>query len=175
MYRVMVMSRPMKKSMPWMFLLLAMLISCTSGNSNNAQPPAGKKAAQVAGKKMNLAAGKALEIYVAEHGRKDDPRCRDYYGDCLYLKSKKPAVVIQNFRYSVFYREKWGLKIHLDKKARKDISKLTATMSGQMLAVMVGGQIIHAPRIKSRVDTPILQMTFCREANFHNLMKRLEK
>ncbi len=133
----------------------------------------GKKAGEPSDKVLK-AEGITFSVYPIKAGVKGDPRCRKYYGDCVFFGTDNPIMTLTGFEYTKISAKKPGLMIHLGKKERQELHRATQKYLGTQLAIVYNQVILHAPKIKTVIDSDKLQMTFCNRRNYKVILSVLQ-
>lgn len=130
--------------------------------------------AVLANEPVATASGQSFLIYVAKGGKTGDPKCHDYYGDCLLFTSDKPLMSITDIKFAKLSGgEKPGVIIYLSDKERTSLKELSRAYLGQQLAIVYKGIVVHSPRVRTIIDSSELKMTFCNRRNYDVVLRSL--
>ena len=116
-----------------------------------------------------------FEIYPVKYSKSETQECLDFKGGCLLPLSKKPSLVLQNFKYSPLESGQPGIKLILSDKVSKEFEKLTRKHLNNRLAFMYQGNVVLAPTVKSVIKSHEFTVTFRNQEVFQNILQSIDQ
>ncbi|MFA5137747.1 MAG: hypothetical protein WC728_00845 [Elusimicrobiota bacterium] len=113
------------------------------------------------------AKGLVFSLYPAVEGTTGNPKCVDFFGDCLYFETEQPVFRFNVSKFRAVPRDSIAahdrLHIPFDRQQSSEFAKVTAEYAGpgKRLAIVYNGKILHAPKLREPIQTSEAIIDFC--------------
>lgn len=122
------------------------------------------------------AVNKKISLYPAIEGEVGDKECKDFFGRCMIFQTKKPVFELKDFDFIAIPRttpeEHDKLRIPINEKLSMEFEQITEQYCGQgkRLSIVYEGKILHSPKLRSKIQTTVIEIDFCNKHLFKILV-----
>ncbi|MFA6434373.1 MAG: hypothetical protein WCW52_06730 [Elusimicrobiales bacterium] len=132
-----------------------------------------------ANERYEKAAGKTILVYQAAEGSPGDKKCMDFVGTCIVLQTPEPAMQLNGFEFKPHITnspEKHNqLELLLNREQSLSFEKLSeiCVNKGQRIAFVYQNKILHAPKVRTKLQTRGVVLDFCNPQIFKIVLASL--
>ena len=114
-----------------------------------------------------VARGMTISLYPAVEGAQGNPKCRDFFGRCMLFETDRPVLQLSDFKFRAVPRTSLAvhdqIQIALDDRQSAKLAEISGKYGGEgkRLAIVFNGKILHAPKLRGRIETREATVDFC--------------
>ncbi|HBA61914.1 MAG TPA: hypothetical protein DCZ92_14100 [Elusimicrobia bacterium] len=120
-----------------------------------------------------------LQAYPAVEGAAGNKNCKDFMGRCMLFQTEKPLFELSGFAFRARPRGTEDrhnqLEIFLGAEQAAAFGAIPGKFigEGKRLALVYQGRILHAPKLKARIEAASVTIDFCNEHVYEVLLASL--
>jgi hypothetical protein len=120
-------------------------------------------------KRVEKAVGITFSMYPAVEGQPGNKKCKDFLGRCMLLQTDKPLLQLTGFEFRALPKmssDKHNqIELFFDTEQSAAFGAIPDKYigEGKRLAIVYEGKILHAPKLKARIEAQSVVIDFCNE------------